>query len=45
MEKSFSDKIKHHQKNSYKLYQDMVNSNIPKELSRIILPLSLYLIY
>ncbi len=37
-----SDKIKHHQKHSYELYQDMINANIPKELSRIVLPLSLY---
>lgn len=42
LEKKLSDKIKYHQKHSYKLYQDMVNSNIPKELSRIVLPLSLY---
>ncbi|WKC79430.1 FAD-dependent thymidylate synthase [Borreliella tanukii] len=42
LEKSFSDKIKHHQQHSYGLYQDMINSNIPKELSRIVLPLSLY---
>ncbi|AEL19621.1 FAD-dependent thymidylate synthase [Borreliella bissettiae] len=42
LEKSLSDKIKHHQKHSYELYQDMINSNIPKELSRIVLPLSLY---
>ncbi len=42
LEKSFSDKIKHHQQHSYGLYQDMINSNIPKELSRTVLPLSLY---
>lgn len=42
LENNFSAKVKHHQKYSYKLYQDMVNSNIPKELSRIVLPLSLY---
>ncbi|WNY65498.1 FAD-dependent thymidylate synthase [Borreliella carolinensis] len=42
LKKSLSDKIKHHQKHSYELYQDMINSNIPKELSRIVLPLSLY---
>ncbi|QFI15006.1 FAD-dependent thymidylate synthase (plasmid) [Borrelia sp. CA_690] len=42
LEKSLSDKIKCHQKHSYGLYQYMVNSNIPKELSRIVLPLSLY---
>lgn len=42
LEKSLSDKIKHHQAHSYELYQDMVNSNIPKELARIVLPLSLY---
>lgn len=42
LEKSLSDKIKHHQAYSYELYQDMVNSNILKELARIVLPLSLY---
>lgn len=42
LEKGLSDKIKHHQEHSYELYQDMVNSNIPKELARIVLPLSLY---
>ncbi|AZA27140.1 MULTISPECIES: FAD-dependent thymidylate synthase [Borreliella] len=42
LEKSLSDKIKHYQAHSYELYQDMVNSNISKELARIVLPLSLY---
>lgn len=42
MEKSLFEKIKHHQKHSYELYQDMLNSNVSKELARIVLPLSLY---
>ncbi|AJA90752.1 FAD-dependent thymidylate synthase (plasmid) [Borreliella chilensis] len=40
--KGLSEKIRHHQKYSYELYQDMINSNISKEVSRIVLPLSLY---
>ncbi|WPM06428.1 FAD-dependent thymidylate synthase (plasmid) [Borreliella sinica] len=42
LEKSLLERIKHHQKHSYELYQDMLNASISKELSRIVLPLSLY---
>ncbi|AFI31713.1 FAD-dependent thymidylate synthase [Borrelia crocidurae] len=34
--------LKENQKSSYKLYQNMINHNISKEISRIVLPLSLY---
>ncbi|UPA19050.1 FAD-dependent thymidylate synthase [Borrelia puertoricensis] len=34
--------LRESQKTCYKLYQDMINSNVSKEVSRIALPLSLY---
>ncbi|WP_024654691.1 FAD-dependent thymidylate synthase [Borrelia hispanica] len=45
-EYAFRDEIlnnlKDNQQSSYKIYQNMINHNIPKEISRIVLPLSLY---
>lgn len=36
------DKVKNHFKNSYSLYEEMRNAGISNEMSRIVLPVSLY---